>query len=60
VAAALSENLPAPKAKPSRSRRRRRRKRGAAAQAQAPEQQSANGAEPTADEKPAEEPAEAA
>jgi ribonuclease E len=60
VAAALSENLPAPKAKPSRSRRRRRRKRGAAAQAQAAEQQSANGAEPQADEKPAEEPAEAA
>jgi ribonuclease E len=62
VATALSENLPAPKAKPSRSRRRRRRKRGAAAQAQAQaaEQQSANGAEPKADEKPAEEPAEAA
>jgi hypothetical protein len=61
VASALSENLPAPKAKPSRSRRRRRRKRGGAqAQAQA-QQQSANGAEPAAEEKPAEEkPADAA
>jgi ribonuclease E len=53
VATALSENLPAPKAKPSRSRRRRRRKRsGGQPQTQG---QSANGTEP-AREKPAEEP----
>src|SRR5881409_2736326 len=34
IAAALAENLPAPKAQPGRSRRRRRRKRGRQAQAQ--------------------------
>src|SRR3954452_19629273 len=49
VALALSENLPAPKAKPSRSRRRRRRRRGGAqAAAQAGEAQKQNGGEPEA------------
>ena len=46
VATALSENLPAPKAKPSRSRRRRRRRRGGAAQnGQSGEAQAQNGTE---------------
>ncbi len=65
VAMALSENLPAPKAKPSRSRRRRRRRRGGsqAAQnggAQAQNGAEANGAEPEAaaeEAPPADEPA---
>jgi hypothetical protein len=35
IAAALAENLPAPKAQPGRSRRRRRRKRGGQRQAEA-------------------------
>src|ERR687883_182686 len=39
IAAALAENLPAPKATPGRSRRRRRRKRGRQAQAQAQQAQ---------------------
>src|SRR5205085_9846834 len=39
IAAALAENLPAPKASPGRSRRRRRRKRGRQAQAQAQQAQ---------------------
>src|SRR5918912_683546 len=39
IAAALAENLPAPKAQPGRSRRRRRRKRGGQRQAQQPQQQ---------------------
>ncbi|MGZ8693921.1 MAG: DEAD/DEAH box helicase [Gaiellaceae bacterium] len=58
VAAALGENLPAPKAKPSRSRRRRRRRRGGAqaqqaGQAQQQEQaDSQNGSEPEKPEKP--------
>ena len=46
VATALSENLPAPKAKPSRSRRRRRRRRGGAAQnGQSGEAQAQDGTE---------------
>ncbi len=61
VATALSENLPAPKAKPSRSRRRRRRRRGGAAQSgQNADAQAQNGTEPeaAADEPPpADEPA---
>ncbi len=50
VALALSENLPAPKARPSRSRRRRRRKRGGSGQAQ---QQGKNG-ETTGKDEPSE------
>ncbi|HEU5211258.1 MAG TPA: DEAD/DEAH box helicase family protein, partial [Gaiellaceae bacterium] len=61
VAMALSENLPAPKAKPSRSRRRRRRRRGGSqAAAQNGDAQAQNGAqaEATAEpEPPADEPA---
>jgi ribonuclease E len=56
VAAALAENLPAPKAATAKSRRRRRRKKkghGQAqtgeAQAEAPQAKAANGRQPTAD-----------
>jgi ribonuclease E len=63
IAAALAENLPAPKAQPGRSRRRRRRKRGRQAQAQqaqAPQQEptpepqepQAEPTEPAAEERP--------
>ena len=52
IAAALAENLPAPKSQPGRSRRRRRRKRGAQRQAQTQQQPQATGAE--SQEKPAE------
>jgi len=63
IAAALAENLPAPKAQPGRSRRRRRRKRGGQRQAQAPQAQAqqqgqatqepqAEPAEPSADDRP--------
>jgi hypothetical protein len=55
VAAALAENLPAPKLQPGRSRRRRRRKRKGQGQGQAqpagqqPEAAAQNGAAPDAD-----------
>ena len=58
IAAALAENLPAPKATPGRSRRRRRRKRGRQAQAQQPQQQEqtqepqAEATEPATEERP--------
>src|SRR5437588_463858 len=63
IAAALAENLPAPKAQPGRSRRRRRRKRGGQRQAEAPQAQAqqqgqatqepqAEPAEPSADDRP--------
>jgi hypothetical protein len=63
IAAALAENLPAPKAQPGRSRRRRRRKRGRQAQAQqaqaqqqeqeqATQEPQAQSAEPAAEERP--------
>ena len=63
IAAALAENLPAPKAQPGRSRRRRRRKRGGQRQAQAPQAQAqqqgqatqepqAEPADPSADDRP--------
>jgi len=52
IAAALAENLPAPKSQPGRSRRRRRRKRGAQRQGQTQQQAQATGAE--SQEKPAE------
>src|SRR5919198_371450 len=46
IAAALAENLPAPKAQPGRSRRRRRRKRGGQRQAQAQAQAQAQQDQP--------------
>jgi ribonuclease E len=50
IAAALAENLPAPKASPGRSRRRRRRKRGQRqAQAQQPQGQQQETQEPQAE-----------
>jgi hypothetical protein len=55
IAAALAENLPAPKATPGRSRRRRRKKKGPQQQQQQQQQQptdgtpEGNGAQPTAD-----------
>ncbi|TML57465.1 MAG: hypothetical protein E6G22_15600 [Actinobacteria bacterium] len=63
IAAALAENLPAPKAQPGRSRRRRRRKRGGQRQAQAQQAQAqqqgqatqepqAEPADPSADDRP--------
>src|SRR5438105_7340120 len=61
IAAALAENLPAPKATPGRSRRRRRRKRGGQRQAQAQQAQAqqqetqepqAEPSEPAADGRP--------
>ena len=45
IAAALADDLPAPKTGPSRSRRRRRRKKGAPAEAQAPVEASAETSE---------------
>ena len=56
VAAALAENLPAPKATPGKSRRRRRRKKKGPAEApatQQPEQQQQPEQEPAAEEAPA-------
>jgi superfamily II DNA or RNA helicase len=50
VAAALAENLPAPKQSPGRSRRRRRRKKKP--QVQGAEAQAANGAEPPVEPSP--------
>jgi superfamily II DNA or RNA helicase len=56
IAAALAENLPAPKASPGRSRRRRRRKRGRQAQAQQAQAQLQEQQEQTPEQAP---PAEA-
>jgi ribonuclease E len=52
VAAALAENLPAPKAHTGRSRRRRRRKRRGQPQAAPPEQQRADGTPPQPEAEP--------
>jgi ribonuclease E len=60
IAAALAENLPAPKAQPGRSRRRRRRKRGQRqAQAQQAQAQAQQEEQEQAAEEPQAEPAEA-
>ena len=52
IAAALAENLPAPKASPGRSRRRRRRKRGRQAQAQQAQAQQQEQQEQTPEQAP--------
>jgi hypothetical protein len=62
IAAALAENLPAPKTQPSRSRRRRRKKKkdGAAAETpaegEAPVEAAADGEQPAEGEQPAAKP----
>src|ERR671930_388628 len=56
IAAALADNLPAPKAQPGRSRRRRRRKRGGQRQAQAQAQQEQQETPPVETESESQEP----